>query len=217
MPVHRHVTTRRGFVAVSLYGVRAAYGASPLPSFGRGKAAEPPHGDAHGGHEGAEAPAPEGHGGHVAGAGMSPERFRLDHDRFVRDHSLAGGSADPHAAIDDHGHGGDHSHADADAGCAGADEAVEPVGVYLLACKWGYAPQELRLRAGVPYRLRMMAEDIIHGASFQLGSGSRIIRLRPNVVTEQVITFRRPGDVLVYCTVYCGQAHDAMQGRIAVA
>ena len=63
----------------------------------------------------------------------------------------------------------------------------------------------------------MMASDVTHGASLQLGIGSRIIRLRPNVVTEQTITFNRPGPVLVYCTVFCGPAHDAMKARILVA
>lgn len=95
--------------------------------------------------------------------------------------------------------------------------ASAPVDVYLLAFRFGFDPDELRLQAGKPYRFRMMASDITHGASLQLGGGSRIIRLRPNVVTEQVITFNRPGSVLVYCTVFCGPAHDAMKSRILVA
>lgn len=95
--------------------------------------------------------------------------------------------------------------------------AAAPVDVYLLAFRFGFDPDELRLEAGKPYRFRMMASDITHGASLQLGGGSRIIRLRPNVVTEQTITFNRPGSVLVYCTVFCGPAHDAMKSRIVVA
>jgi heme/copper-type cytochrome/quinol oxidase subunit 2 len=93
---------------------------------------------------------------------------------------------------------------------------AEPVDVYLMAQKFAYSPDVLRLKAGQAYRFRMMADDITHGASIQLGTASRIIRLRPNVVTEQTITFTKPGEYLVYCTVYCGQAHDAMHGRIVV-
>jgi heme/copper-type cytochrome/quinol oxidase subunit 2 len=209
MPEQRHFTTRRGFIAtmgfgaVSLYGAWAAYGAAPLPFGGRKDAAEPAT-DGHG-----------GHGGHGASAGLAPEEFRFEHDYFVEKYTQKDGSVNPHADEDAYRHEGDaHSHTDAghDHGAAG-----EPVDVYLMAQKFSYSPDVLRLRVGQAYRFRMMAEDITHGASIQLGTASRIIRLRPNVVTEQTITFTKPGEYLVYCTVYCGQAHDAMQGRIVVA
>lgn len=98
-----------------------------------------------------------------------------------------------------------------------ADAGSEVLDIYLLAYRFGFSPDELHLQAGRHYRFRMMASDITHGASLQLGRASRIIRLRPNVVSEHGITFSRPGPVLVYCTVYCGPAHDAMKGRIVVA
>jgi len=204
MPEQRHFTTRRGFIAalgfgaVSLYGAWAAFGAAPLPFGGHQDAAEPEaggHGD---------------HGGHGASAGMAPEEFRFEHDFFVQKYAQKGGSVNPHADEDAHGHG--HADTGHDHGVAG-----EPVDVYLMAQKFSYSPDVLRLKAGVPYRFRMMADDITHGASIQLGAASRIIRLRPNVVTEQTLTFPQPGEYLVYCTVYCGPAHDAMHGRIVVA
>ncbi|MBP2305204.1 hypothetical protein GBZ48_00085 [Azospirillum melinis] len=204
----RHFTTRRGFIAalgfsaVSLYGAWAAYGAAPLPFGGRKDAA----------------PEPDAHGGHGAAAGMAPEEFRFEHDFFVQKYAQKDGSVNPHADADAHGgdaHGG-HGHADAGHDHGAELTSVEPVDVYLMAQKFAYSPDVLRLKAGVPYRFRMMADDITHGASIQLGSASRIIRLRPNVVTEQSITFTKPGEYLVYCTVYCGQAHDAMHGRIIV-
>lgn len=215
----RHFTTRRGFIAglgfgaVSLYGAWAAFGAAPLPFGGKTAAAPEPdaHGGGHGSHGAAEAPAEAGgHGGHGASAGMAPEEFRFEHDYFVQRYAQKDGSVNPHVSEDTHSHaaeGHDHSH----------DAGGEPVDVYLMAQKFAYSPDVLRLKAGQPYRFRMMADDITHGASIQLGSASRIIRLRPNTVTEQVITFTRPGEYLVYCTVYCGQAHDAMMGRIVVA
>ncbi|MFC5359428.1 hypothetical protein [Azospirillum himalayense] len=212
----RHFTTRRGFIAglgfgaVSLYGAWAAYGAAPLP-FGGHKDTAAPEPDAHRGHGAAEAPAEAGgHGGHGASAGMAPEEFRFEHDYFVQRYTQEGGSVNPHVSEATHSHateGHDHGH----------DAGGEPVDVYLMAQKFSYSPDTLRLKAGQAYRFRMMADDITHGASIQLGAASRIIRLRPNTVTEQVITFTRPGEYLVYCTVYCGQAHDAMQGRIVVA
>jgi plastocyanin len=204
----RHFTTRRGFIAalgfgaVSLYGAWAAYGAAPLPF---------------GGHTGHKDAAPEaaahGHGGHGAAEGMAPEEFRFEHDFFVQKYAQKDGSVNPHADADTHsGHG--HTDAGHDHGVEMA--SAEPVDVYLMAQKFAYSPDVLRLKLGQAYRFRMMADDITHGASIQLGSASRIIRLRPNVVTEQTITFTKPGEYLVYCTVYCGQAHDAMHGRIIV-
>ncbi|WP_109049140.1 hypothetical protein [Azospirillum sp. TSA6c] len=202
----RHFTTRRGFItalgfgAVSLYGAWAAFGAAPLPFGGHKETTDAHAGNAHGG----------GHGGHGASAGMAPEEFRFEHDFFVQKYAQKDGSVNPHADEDTtHSHaaeGHDHSH----------EVGGEPVDVYLMAQKFAYSPDVLRLRLGQAYRFRMMADDITHGASIQLGSASRIIRLRPNVVTEQTITFTKPGEYLVYCTVYCGQAHDAMQGRIVV-
>ncbi|WP_448192891.1 hypothetical protein [Azospirillum sp. sgz301742] len=219
MPDPRHFTTRRGFIAalgfgaVSLYGAWAAYGAAPLPFGGRKEAADPHAGDAHGGGHGgheAAAPEPEGHAGHGASAGMAPEEFRFEHDYFVQRYAQPDGSVNPHAGEEAHSHAaGAHDH--------GHDAGSAPVDIYLMAQKFAYTPDVLHLRVGQTYRFRMMAEDITHGTSIQLGAASRIIRLRPNTVTEQTITFTKPGKYLVYCTVYCGQAHDAMQGRIVVA
>ncbi|HYD29652.1 MAG TPA: hypothetical protein VEB64_02175 [Azospirillaceae bacterium] len=222
MPEQRHFTTRRGFIAalgfgaVSLYGAWAAFGAAPLP-FGGSREATTPRTDDHGGHGRFEAaPEPESHGagGHGASAAMSPEEFRFEHDFFVQKHAQPDGSVAPLAEGNAHtGHG----HNDTGHGHGAATAPSKPVDVYLMARKFTYSPDVLHLKAGVPYRFRMMADDITHGASIQLGAASRIIRLRPNVVTEQTITFTKPGEYLVYCTVYCGPAHDAMQGRVVVA
>lgn len=92
-----------------------------------------------------------------------------------------------------------------------------PVDVYLLAHQWGYLPSVLRLQTGVRYRFRMMAEDVAHGASLQLGAASHIVRLRARTLVEQEVQFTSPGEHLLYCTVYCGVAHDRMQGRLIVS
>ncbi len=231
MSENRHFTTRRSFItgmgfgAVGLYGVWAAYGAAPLPFSTH-------HEGLHDGHgEPAEA---VGHEGMVHGArlGMTPETFRREHAAFVDKFKRPDGSVEPgpQAAIahdmsnhlmmgddtathdmSDHGMGPhEMSHMSHDSG------TDQPVDLYLLAFMWGYNPDTLRLRTGVRYRLRMMADDITHGASLQLGTASRIIRLRPDIVSEQIITFTKPGNVLIYCTVYCGPGHDRMQGKIIV-
>ena len=97
------------------------------------------------------------------------------------------------------------------------NHASPPVDVYLLAHQWGYLPSVLRLQTGVRYRFRMMAEDVTHGASLQLGAASHIVRLRARTLVEQEVQFTQPGEHLLYCTVYCGVAHDRMQGRLIVS
>ena len=245
MSHHQQPTTRRAFIAtlgfggVGLYGAWAAYGAAPLPF---ATSSEPaPAAEAHGGgHGGGSGMAPEefvrrhedfmtrfkaadgsvapraGEAAPAAAPAMSPMPAG-EH----AGHGAPPAPAMPHGADSATGHGAPAGHAapgHADAGAPHGDADVgEPIDVYLLAYRFGFAPDDLRLDAGRPYRFRMMASDVTHGASLHVGIGSRIIRLRPNVVTEQTITFKRRGPILVYCTVYCGPAHDAMKGRILVA
>ena len=227
MPDHRHFTTRRGFIAglgfgaVSLYGAGAAPGPAPLPfrrhdDTAAADHASPASAGGHAGHGEPVAPAADGHSGHGSASGNDKPAaaFRREHDAFLRRHEQADGSVDPHAALDTHvdahGQGHDHGHGSA------APAPDTPVDVFLLAESFGYSPAVLRLRAGVAYRFRMMADDVTHGASLQLGPASRIIRLRPGAVSEQTLTFTRPGEYLVYCTVYCGEGHDLMHGRLIV-
>ena len=186
----RHFTTRRGFIAACGFGIVGLYGVWA----GYGAAPLPFLGHAE-----------PGEGGHDVGghAGESPRAISPDEFRRLAE-DFAARPADPHA-----GHGMAH-------GAADAPKDV-PEDVYLMAYQWGFAPEVLRLEANRAYRLRMMAVDVSHGAAIRLGPGSRIVRLRANTLVEQTATFSRPGDYLVYCTVYCGPGHARMQGRLIVA
>jgi cytochrome c oxidase subunit II len=125
-------------------------------------------------------------------------------DHGATDHGAMDLGGMDHGAADDNHHGADHPQDDA------------PLDVYLAAGMWYYLPARLRLDAGQAYRFRMMALDVSHGASIQFGKGGRMIRLRPGRVSEMDITFRKPGRYLVYCTIYCGAAHDYMQATVEV-
>lgn len=231
----RALATRRSLVVgtsfgiVSLYGLWAGLGLAPWPWEG---------GDGHGGEGGDERPTGAGHGGHgAAGAGPTPEEFRARTEAFVRrwreaDGSVRPGPAGPAAASagathEGHGPPASQAHAmhggatDPHAGHGAAPlpapaAAMEPVEVYLMAFQWGFEPQTLRLGVGRPYRFRMMAVDVAHGAALQLGPASRVIRLRRGALVEQELTFTRPGSHLVYCTVFCGPGHELMAGRLLV-
>lgn len=227
----RPVTTRRGFIAgaslgaLSLYGLWVAYGTAPFGLDMSGTEAAG-HGGEHGGGHGSEAAA-AGHAGHGTAAGPAPEEFQREAEEFIARHRLADGSVQPDSGSDaassgamaGHSHtAGGHQampgHGDA---AAPAPASGAPVDVYLLAQRWSFDPAVLRLRAGGSYRLRMMAVDVSHGASFQLGRASQIIRLRPGIVADRLVTFTRPGEYLIYCTVYCGPGHDRMSAKLIVA
>jgi plastocyanin len=201
------LSTRRSFLAaasfgvVSLYGLWAGLGLAPLNIFAAHDD-DRPGGDPHA--EPGAAPAGE-HGGHGAATGPGVEEFRRQTEAFAAKFRLPDGSVAPRA--DESAH----------AGHGAAMQADAPVEVYLLAQQWFFEPAALRLEAGRTYRFRMMAADMSHGASIQLGSGSHVIRLRQGVVSERDLTFKRAGEYLVYCTVYCGVGHDKMAAKIVVA
>lgn len=235
-----------GFGGVALYGAWAAYGAAPLPflpSLGKDAGSPSPHTEAaqaHGGHGAANTMSREEflrrHEEFVARLSQpdgSVALARAEAPTALALPPAPAGGRDMHAPLpapagshDTHGnarHGAVDAHqpqarTNEGQGTALAEPgATEATDLYLHAYRFGFAPDDIRVAVGQPYRLRMMASDITHGASLQLGRGSRIIRLRPNVVNEQTITFNRPGPVLIYCTTFCGPAHDAMKARILVA
>ena len=131
-----------------------------------------------------------------------------------------GGAEKPHDAKPEeaeHAHSGDMPRMVMEKP-GGGEEAhdEEPIEVYIAASRWSYEPAELTLETGVQYKFLMMGTDISHGASINLGSASRMIRLRANALSENVFTFTQPGEYFFYCTVYCGLGHDKMFGKIIV-
>ena len=98
----------------------------------------------------------------------------------------------------------------------GPDENEEPIDVYLMAMRFSYMPRVLRLEHGVPYRFRMMSMDVNHGVSIHTGFAGHIMRRPAQTMTEMVMTFPEPGEYMIYCTVYCGEGHSRMKGKIIV-
>ncbi|MFQ5939596.1 MAG: hypothetical protein ACE5KL_05935 [Alphaproteobacteria bacterium] len=92
-----------------------------------------------------------------------------------------------------------------------------PIDVYVMASRYGYQPEVLRLAPNVPYKFRFMATDADHGHSINMRLGSLMIRCRARTLTETTLLFTAPGEYLSYCTVYCGEGHDMMMGKILVA
>lgn len=246
MQQKNHFTTRRAFIAasgfggISLYGLWAAYGAAPGPLalLGLDHSQGPSHAPAPEGAELAAKPAAQGaHGGHGAAAqGPSAEEFSRMTAEFAERYRMPDGSVYPRRVADTGMAPADpHSGHDMPAGMqAGPAIPVEPdphsghggsvlslgkgqpIDVLMTTGRWYYLPNILRLDAGQVYRFRMMTVDIAHGASIALGKGGRMMRLQPGRITDAAMTFQKPGRYLMYCTVYCGEAHGMMQATIEV-
>jgi len=222
-----HLTTRRGFIAAAgfggtaLYGLWVGYGAAPGPLALLGAS----HSDDTSNIVDHAVLEPEG---------LTPDAFEARVQAFVRRFSEADGSVRPlregaghtdmtaHAHNDPHaghasqaqvGHGDHAGHGDA---VPGTHDEAGPIDIWLQAAQFYFEPGHLRLETNQPYRFRMMATDVAHGASMQFGCGGRMMRLRPGQLVETEMRFSRAGEYLIYCTVYCGAAHDAMQARLSV-
>lgn len=167
-------------------------------------------------HAGHDTNMPMSHADHGAAAPMP-----MAHDDPAPAAGGAHGGHSGHAAANvvpaSTGHAGHGDHAAAPAAPSPAEHADAPIEVYLMAGRFAFEPDDLRLEKGRTYRFHMMATDVAHGASIAFGPASRIVRLRPDTVTTLDLTFREAGRRLVYCTVYCGPGHDAMHASITVA
>jgi cytochrome c oxidase subunit 2 len=79
----------------------------------------------------------------------------------------------------------------------------------------GWVPGTIRAAAGVPLRLRLTSDDVVHG--FAIGkSDSPAIDLPPGKVVDTTLTLSEPGTYTFYCTRWCGPNHWRMRGVIEV-
>ncbi|AEB12237.1 cupredoxin domain-containing protein [Marinithermus hydrothermalis] len=196
----RHLTTRPGvilalsFVIVLLIPLWAALGFFQSP---------------------AEAEEGEGHGGGMAMAREAAiKEFVAQAQAFLVSNTRPDGCVDPTYAqpVEDVVEADGH---EATLAQHEEDHEENPV-VYLRAMQFGYFPPKLCLKAGQAYTFKMMATDVTHGASIQLGDASYMVRLPPGVEVEQQVVFTKPGEYLIYCSYYCGVGHPFMKARIIV-
>jgi cytochrome c oxidase subunit 2 len=89
-----------------------------------------------------------------------------------------------------------------------------PQSVHITAKRFEYAPNEIRLRKGVPALLEITSEDREHG--FRLRAfGVRAV-VKPGEVTRVRFLPDRNGTFPFECDVFCGSGHEQMAGRLVV-
>lgn len=87
--------------------------------------------------------------------------------------------------------------------------------VVVHARQWQYAPGVLHATAGVPLRIRLESDDVVHGFKV-IGLDAPVTQLIPGKSMELTVTAPKPGTYLYMCTTYCGLKHAMMFGKLIV-
>jgi cytochrome c oxidase subunit II len=85
---------------------------------------------------------------------------------------------------------------------------------YIVARAFAFQPNVLRVPAGQPVTLHVVAADVIHG--LMLGQGNVNLELIPGQVATLTTTFNHPGRYTSECNEYCGTGHQSMAFTLIV-
>src|SRR4030042_3957397 len=84
-----------------------------------------------------------------------------------------------------------------------------------MAEEGGWSPDTFKAAVGVPLRVRLASDDVVHG--FAVGHlDAPAVDILPGRVSEITLLFQFPGTYTFYCTRWCGLNHWRMRGTIEV-
>jgi cytochrome c oxidase subunit II len=104
------------------------------------------------------------------------------------------------------------------AGCVAAAE-MAPKGppvqtVEILAQKFNFTPEEIKVKKGVPVDLELTTLDRLHGFNVPaLGLRAQIV---PGETTHVKFTPDKTGRFIFHCDIFCGEGHEDMDAAIIV-
>lgn len=104
------------------------------------------------------------------------------------------------------------------AGCVAATQvapkAPQAQTVEILAQKFNFTPDEIKVKRGVPVDLELTTLDRLHGFDVpDLGLAAEIV---PGQTTHVKFTPDKAGRFLFHCDVFCGEGHEDMVAAIIV-
>jgi cytochrome c oxidase subunit 2 len=105
------------------------------------------------------------------------------------------------------------------AGCVAAaqvapSKAPQAQTVEILAQKFNFTPEEIKVKKGVPVDLELTTLDRLHGFDVPgLGLRAEIV---PGQTTHVKFTPDKAGRFLFHCDVFCGEGHEDMDAAIIV-
>jgi cytochrome c oxidase subunit II len=86
--------------------------------------------------------------------------------------------------------------------------------ITVVAKRFTYTPNEIKLKKGVPVVLELSSEDVIMGfKSPDLGAVAEIV---PGKGARVRITPDKVGTFTFYCNIFCGDGHEDMDGTFVV-
>ena len=104
------------------------------------------------------------------------------------------------------------------AGCVAAAEvtpkAPQVQTVEILAQRFNFTPDEIKVKKGVPVDLELTTLDRLHGFDVPaLGLRAEIV---PGQTTHVKFTPDKAGRFLFHCDIFCGEGHEDMDAAIVV-
>ncbi|MFQ5885053.1 MAG: cupredoxin domain-containing protein [Thermoplasmata archaeon] len=78
----------------------------------------------------------------------------------------------------------------------------------------GWTLDEIKLKRGETYTIRLLAIDVTHG--FAVDEFNISMTFTPGHPKEVTITPTQTGTFEFYCTVYCSELHSSMRGTVVV-
>jgi cytochrome c oxidase subunit 2 len=86
--------------------------------------------------------------------------------------------------------------------------------VTMVAARFNFNPDPVKVPAGRPVTFRLTSADVIHGIEI-VGTNANAMII-PGYVSQFTTTFPKPGEYLVLCHEYCGLLHHGMVGKLIV-
>lgn len=95
------------------------------------------------------------------------------------------------------------------------DSAMEDVKEFTMTAKqWFFEPSEIRIKQGNKVKLTIKSIDVTHG--FALPDFGVKVDLQPNIKQTVEFIADKQGEFTFFCSVYCGQGHSGMKGKLIV-
>jgi cytochrome c oxidase subunit 2 len=92
--------------------------------------------------------------------------------------------------------------------------AETPNEISVLAMKFNFTPETIKVKVGQPVTLVLTSFDRIHGFKMpDFGIRTDII---PDQETRVTITPQKTGNFTFFCDVFCGDGHEDMNGTLVV-
>ena len=92
--------------------------------------------------------------------------------------------------------------------------AETPNEISVMARKFDFTPETIKVKVGQPVTLVLTSFDRIHGFKMpEFGIRTDII---PDQETRVTLTPQKTGSFTFFCDVFCGDGHEEMNGTLVV-